>query len=92
MHYSIMTTAMTLRHLGCALCMPFISPFRSSFRPYNRAYAYWGLTAFAPLSMALSDDSAVSFFSNYSDEHPITVSPGANQRGEALLSPLPTLK
>ncbi|MCU7882483.1 MAG: hypothetical protein KZQ60_19635, partial [Candidatus Thiodiazotropha sp. (ex Lucinoma aequizonata)] len=28
---------------------------------------------------------------NYSDEHPITVSPGANQRGEALLSPLPTL-
>ncbi|MCU7880055.1 MAG: hypothetical protein KZQ66_17005 [Candidatus Thiodiazotropha sp. (ex Lucinoma aequizonata)] len=31
-------------------------------------------------------------FGNYSDEHPITVSPGANQRGEALLSPLPTLK
>ncbi|MCU7880662.1 MAG: histidine phosphatase family protein [Candidatus Thiodiazotropha sp. (ex Lucinoma aequizonata)] len=29
---------------------------------------------------------------NYSDEHPISVSPGANQRGEALLSPLPTLK
>ncbi|MCU7889097.1 MAG: hypothetical protein KZQ66_00740, partial [Candidatus Thiodiazotropha sp. (ex Lucinoma aequizonata)] len=29
---------------------------------------------------------------NYSDEHPITVSPGANQREEALLSPLPTLK
>ncbi|MCU7910680.1 MAG: hypothetical protein KZQ63_00215 [Candidatus Thiodiazotropha sp. (ex Lucinoma aequizonata)] len=25
---------------------------------------------------------------NYSDEHPITVSPGANQRGEALLSPV----
>ncbi|MCU7880158.1 MAG: hypothetical protein KZQ60_06115 [Candidatus Thiodiazotropha sp. (ex Lucinoma aequizonata)] len=36
------------------LCMPFISPFRSSFRPYNRAYAYRGLTAFAPLSMAVS--------------------------------------
>ncbi|MCU7879940.1 MAG: hypothetical protein KZQ60_04805 [Candidatus Thiodiazotropha sp. (ex Lucinoma aequizonata)] len=39
-HYSIMTTAMTLRRLGCTLCMPFISPFRSPFRPYNRAYAY----------------------------------------------------
>ncbi|MCU7913723.1 MAG: hypothetical protein KZQ63_18215 [Candidatus Thiodiazotropha sp. (ex Lucinoma aequizonata)] len=33
---------MTLRHLGCALCMPFISPFRSPFRPYKRAYAYAG--------------------------------------------------
>ncbi|MCU7880761.1 MAG: hypothetical protein KZQ60_09690, partial [Candidatus Thiodiazotropha sp. (ex Lucinoma aequizonata)] len=54
-HYSIMTTAMTLRRLGCALCMPFISPFRSPLRPYNRAYAYRGLTAFAPLSMAVSD-------------------------------------
>ncbi|MCU7880291.1 MAG: SDR family oxidoreductase [Candidatus Thiodiazotropha sp. (ex Lucinoma aequizonata)] len=49
-----MTTAITLRRLGCALCMPFISPFRSPFRPYNRAYAYRGLTAFAPLSMAVS--------------------------------------
>ncbi|MCU7881724.1 MAG: hypothetical protein KZQ60_15210 [Candidatus Thiodiazotropha sp. (ex Lucinoma aequizonata)] len=55
MHYSIMTTAITLRHLGCALCMPFISPFRSPFRPYNHAYAYRGLTAFAPLSMAVSE-------------------------------------
>ncbi|MCU7881093.1 MAG: hypothetical protein KZQ60_11565 [Candidatus Thiodiazotropha sp. (ex Lucinoma aequizonata)] len=45
MHYSIMTTAMTLRHLGCALCIPFISPFRSPFRPYNRAHAYRGLTS-----------------------------------------------
>ncbi|MCU7880212.1 MAG: hypothetical protein KZQ60_06415 [Candidatus Thiodiazotropha sp. (ex Lucinoma aequizonata)] len=44
MHYSIMTTAMTLRRLGCAFCMPFIFPFRSPFRPYNRAYAYRGLT------------------------------------------------
>ncbi|MCU7881516.1 MAG: hypothetical protein KZQ60_13990 [Candidatus Thiodiazotropha sp. (ex Lucinoma aequizonata)] len=35
--------------------MPFISPFLSPFRPYNRAYAYRGLTAFAPLSMAVSD-------------------------------------
>ncbi|MCU7881578.1 MAG: hypothetical protein KZQ60_14345 [Candidatus Thiodiazotropha sp. (ex Lucinoma aequizonata)] len=34
--------------------MPFISPFRSPFRPYNRAYAYRGLTPFAPLSMAVS--------------------------------------
>ncbi|MCU7881356.1 MAG: hypothetical protein KZQ60_13085 [Candidatus Thiodiazotropha sp. (ex Lucinoma aequizonata)] len=58
MHYSIMTTAMTLRRLGCALCMPFISPFRSPFRPYNRAYAYRGLTAFAPLSMAVSGSVA----------------------------------
>ncbi|MCU7881822.1 MAG: hypothetical protein KZQ60_15785 [Candidatus Thiodiazotropha sp. (ex Lucinoma aequizonata)] len=55
MHYSIMTTAMTLWRLGCALCMPFISPFRSPFRAYNRAYAYRGLTAFAPLSMAVSE-------------------------------------
>ncbi|MCU7881478.1 MAG: hypothetical protein KZQ60_13765, partial [Candidatus Thiodiazotropha sp. (ex Lucinoma aequizonata)] len=55
MHYSIMTTAMTLQRLGCALCMSFISPFRSPFRPYNRAYAYRGLTAFAPLSMAVSE-------------------------------------
>ncbi|MCU7879703.1 MAG: hypothetical protein KZQ60_03410 [Candidatus Thiodiazotropha sp. (ex Lucinoma aequizonata)] len=54
MHYSIMTTAMTLRRLECALSMPFISPFRSPFRPYNRAYTYRGLTAFAPLSMAVS--------------------------------------
>ncbi|MCU7879903.1 MAG: hypothetical protein KZQ60_04595 [Candidatus Thiodiazotropha sp. (ex Lucinoma aequizonata)] len=57
MHYSIITTAMTLRRLGCALCMPFISPFRSPFRAYNRAYAYRGLTAFAPLSMAVSGRS-----------------------------------
>ncbi|MCU7882422.1 MAG: hypothetical protein KZQ60_19275 [Candidatus Thiodiazotropha sp. (ex Lucinoma aequizonata)] len=54
MHYSIMTTAMTLRRLGWALCMPFISPFRSPFQPYKRAYAYRRLTAFAPLSMAVS--------------------------------------
>ncbi|MCU7879481.1 MAG: hypothetical protein KZQ60_02090 [Candidatus Thiodiazotropha sp. (ex Lucinoma aequizonata)] len=51
----IMTTTMTLRRLGCALCIPFISPFWSPFRPYNRTYAYQGLTAFAPLSMAVSD-------------------------------------
>ncbi|MCU7881068.1 MAG: hypothetical protein KZQ60_11405, partial [Candidatus Thiodiazotropha sp. (ex Lucinoma aequizonata)] len=29
---------------------------------------------------------------NYSDKHLITVSPGANQREEGLLSPLPRLK
>ncbi|MCU7879606.1 MAG: hypothetical protein KZQ66_19450 [Candidatus Thiodiazotropha sp. (ex Lucinoma aequizonata)] len=45
----------TARRLECALCMPFISPFRSPFRPYNCAYGYRGLTAFAPLSMAVSD-------------------------------------
>ncbi|MCU7879153.1 MAG: hypothetical protein KZQ60_00065 [Candidatus Thiodiazotropha sp. (ex Lucinoma aequizonata)] len=55
MQYGIVTTAMTLRRLGCALCIPFISPFRSPFWPYNRAYAYRGLTTFAPLSMAVND-------------------------------------
>ncbi|MCU7881891.1 MAG: hypothetical protein KZQ60_16200 [Candidatus Thiodiazotropha sp. (ex Lucinoma aequizonata)] len=59
MHYSIMTIAMTLRRLGCALCMPFISPFRSPFRPYNRTYAYRGLTAFAPFSMTVSVSNAI---------------------------------
>ena len=53
-HYSIMMTTMTLRRFGCALCMPYIAPYRSQFRPYNRAYAYQGLTAFASLSMAVS--------------------------------------
>ncbi|MCU7881136.1 MAG: hypothetical protein KZQ60_11815 [Candidatus Thiodiazotropha sp. (ex Lucinoma aequizonata)] len=56
--FRIMTTAMTLRRLGCVLCMPFISPFRSPFRPYNRTYAYRGLTAFAPLSTVVSGGSA----------------------------------
>ncbi|MCU7880157.1 MAG: hypothetical protein KZQ60_06105 [Candidatus Thiodiazotropha sp. (ex Lucinoma aequizonata)] len=28
--------------------MPFISPFRSPFRPYNHAYAYRGLTPLRP--------------------------------------------
>ncbi|MCU7881962.1 MAG: hypothetical protein KZQ60_16660 [Candidatus Thiodiazotropha sp. (ex Lucinoma aequizonata)] len=37
-HYSIMTTAMTLRRLRCAICIPFIFLFRSPFRPYNRAH------------------------------------------------------
>ncbi len=40
---------MTLRRIGCALYMPFIAPYRSPLRPYNRAYAYRGLTAFASL-------------------------------------------
>ncbi|MCU7879719.1 MAG: hypothetical protein KZQ60_03505 [Candidatus Thiodiazotropha sp. (ex Lucinoma aequizonata)] len=61
MHYSIMTIRMTLRRLGCALCMPFISPFRSPFRSYNRAYAYRGLTAFALLSMAVSGGMALAY-------------------------------
>ena len=51
-HYSIMTPTMTLRRFGCALCMPYIAPYQSQFRPYNRAYAYRGLPAFALLSMA----------------------------------------
>ncbi|MCU7881343.1 MAG: hypothetical protein KZQ60_13000 [Candidatus Thiodiazotropha sp. (ex Lucinoma aequizonata)] len=59
-HYSIMTTTMTLRCLRCALCMPFISPFRSPFRPYNRAYPYRGLAAFAPLSMAVNVNEKIN--------------------------------
>ncbi|MES9854228.1 MAG: hypothetical protein ABW170_20645 [Candidatus Thiodiazotropha sp. L084R] len=35
--------------------MPYIAPYRSQLRPYNHAYAYRGLTAFATLSMAVSD-------------------------------------
>ncbi len=35
--------------------MPYIAPYRSQFRPYNRAYAYRRLTAFASLSMAVSE-------------------------------------
>ena len=35
--------------------MPYIAPYRSQFRPYNRAYAYPRLTAFASLSMAVSE-------------------------------------
>ena len=57
-HYSIMMPTMTLRRVGCALCMPYIAPYRSQFRPYNRAYAYRRLTAFASLSMAVSDGTA----------------------------------
>ncbi|MES9850846.1 MAG: hypothetical protein ABW170_03345 [Candidatus Thiodiazotropha sp. L084R] len=34
--------------------MPYIAPYRSQLRPYNHAYAYRGLTAFATLSMAVS--------------------------------------
>ena len=34
--------------------MHYIAPYRSQFRPYNRAYAYRGLTAFASLSLAVS--------------------------------------
>ncbi|MCU7880408.1 MAG: hypothetical protein KZQ60_07630, partial [Candidatus Thiodiazotropha sp. (ex Lucinoma aequizonata)] len=57
---------------GCALCMPFISPFRSPFRPYNRAYTYRGLTASAPLFMAVSDSTNKNtnpwlFLENYYD-------------------------
>ncbi|MCU7880886.1 MAG: hypothetical protein KZQ60_10365 [Candidatus Thiodiazotropha sp. (ex Lucinoma aequizonata)] len=54
MQYGIVTTAITLQRLKCALCMPFIAPFRSPFRPYNRAYIYRKLTTSAPLSMAIS--------------------------------------
>ncbi|MES9853226.1 MAG: hypothetical protein ABW170_15530 [Candidatus Thiodiazotropha sp. L084R] len=37
--------------------MPYIAPYRSQLRPYNHAYAYRGLTAFATLSMAVSESS-----------------------------------
>ena len=53
-HYSIMLPTMTLRRVGCALSMPYITPYRPQFRPYNRAYAYQGLTTFASFSMAVS--------------------------------------
>ncbi|MES9852667.1 MAG: hypothetical protein ABW170_12665 [Candidatus Thiodiazotropha sp. L084R] len=39
--------------------MPYIAPYRSQLRPYNHAYAYRGLTAFATLSMAVSGRKTV---------------------------------
>ncbi|MES9854760.1 MAG: hypothetical protein ABW170_23365 [Candidatus Thiodiazotropha sp. L084R] len=39
--------------------MPYIAPYRSQLRPYNHAYAYRGLTAFATLSMAVSECKSV---------------------------------
>ncbi len=54
-HYSIMTPSMTLRRVGCALCMTYTARYRSQFRSYNRAYAYRGLTALASLSLAVSE-------------------------------------
>ncbi|MES9850703.1 MAG: flagellar biosynthesis anti-sigma factor FlgM [Candidatus Thiodiazotropha sp. L084R] len=39
--------------------MPYIAPYRSQLRPYNHAYAYRGLTAFATLSMAVSGGDRV---------------------------------
>lgn len=53
MHYSIMMPTMTLRRFGCSLCMPYITPYRSAFRPYNRTYVYQGLTTLASLSMVV---------------------------------------
>ncbi|MET0005649.1 MAG: hypothetical protein ABW087_18735 [Candidatus Thiodiazotropha sp.] len=40
--------------------------FRSHLRSYARAYAYRGLTAFASLSMAVSDSCKVYFSSKIS--------------------------
>ncbi|MES9851001.1 MAG: hypothetical protein ABW170_04130 [Candidatus Thiodiazotropha sp. L084R] len=39
--------------------MPYIAPYRSQLRPYNHAYAYRGLTAFATLSMAVSGSLSI---------------------------------
>ncbi|MES9854382.1 MAG: hypothetical protein ABW170_21425 [Candidatus Thiodiazotropha sp. L084R] len=39
--------------------MPYIAPYRSQLRPYNHAYAYRGLTAFATLSMAVSGGGGI---------------------------------
>ena len=44
-----------LWRVGCPVCMPYIAPYRSQSRPYNRAYTYRRLTAFASLSIAVSD-------------------------------------
>jgi hypothetical protein len=35
--------------------MAYFAPWRSQLRPYNRAYAYRGLTVFASLSLVVSD-------------------------------------
>ncbi|MEJ1364704.1 MAG: IS3 family transposase, partial [Candidatus Sedimenticola sp. (ex Thyasira tokunagai)] len=57
---------MTLRRFGCVLCMPYIAPYRSQFRPYNHAYAYRGLIASA---FSLPWRSAVeSFFGSLKQE------------------------
>ncbi|MES9854496.1 MAG: hypothetical protein ABW170_21995 [Candidatus Thiodiazotropha sp. L084R] len=45
--------------------MPYIAPYRSQLRPYNHAYAYRGLTAFATLSMAVSDRKYLIMFIMY---------------------------
>ncbi|MCU7880626.1 MAG: hypothetical protein KZQ60_08885 [Candidatus Thiodiazotropha sp. (ex Lucinoma aequizonata)] len=89
MHYSIMTTAMTLRRLGCALCMPFIALFRSPFRPYNRAYAYRGLTAFALLSMAVSDGDqpATQLITKIAERHDQYADQCQGAQGEAVETP-----
>ncbi|MES9854547.1 MAG: hypothetical protein ABW170_22250 [Candidatus Thiodiazotropha sp. L084R] len=42
--------------------MPYIAPYRSQLRPYNHAYAYRGLTAFATLSMAVSGGYIEAWF------------------------------
>ncbi|MCU7880328.1 MAG: hypothetical protein KZQ60_07160 [Candidatus Thiodiazotropha sp. (ex Lucinoma aequizonata)] len=55
MHYSIMTTAMTLRRLGCALCMPFTLPFGRHSNHTTAPTPNRGATTFAPLSMAVSE-------------------------------------
>ncbi|MES9850582.1 MAG: ATP-binding cassette domain-containing protein [Candidatus Thiodiazotropha sp. L084R] len=45
--------------------MPYIAPYRSQLRPYNHAYAYRGLTAFATLSMAVSVSNRLSSYSSH---------------------------
>ncbi|MES9853457.1 MAG: hypothetical protein ABW170_16695 [Candidatus Thiodiazotropha sp. L084R] len=60
--------------------MPYIAPYRSQLRPYNHAYAYRGLTAFATLSMAVSD-SAVGNYGNSSGGSVASMNPVNDQIG-----------
>ena len=55
---------MARRRLGCACIGPSLARDLSAptpLRPYARAYAYRGLTAFASLSMAVSEGARKSF-------------------------------
>ncbi|MES9850517.1 MAG: hypothetical protein ABW170_01630 [Candidatus Thiodiazotropha sp. L084R] len=49
--------------------MPYIAPYRSQLRPYNHAYAYRGLTAFATLSMAVSEGVETEAQRNFLESH-----------------------
>ncbi|MES9851709.1 MAG: HDOD domain-containing protein [Candidatus Thiodiazotropha sp. L084R] len=56
--------------------MPYIAPYRSQLRPYNHAYAYRGLTAFATLSMAVSGGTTDHIYYLLAGEVKITSNDG----------------